>query len=45
MGSGLSHGPNSPLRSTRSNGLTMDRSGGGAWPPQVDWRLCGPANS
>ncbi len=30
MISGLSHGPNNPLRNTWSIGLTMDMSGGGA---------------
>ena len=34
--SGVSHGPNMPLRSTRSIGLTIIGSFGGAMPPHDD---------
>ncbi len=43
--SGRSHGPNSPLRRTRSIGLTMFRSLGGDIPPHDDTMLCGPSIS
>ncbi len=42
---GRSHGPNSPLRSTRSIGLTISRSLGGDMPPHDDTMLCGPSRS
>ena len=45
MTSGLSQGPNSPLRSTWSMGLTMLMSTGGDWPPQVEIIACGLAIS
>ena len=43
--SGRSHGPNRPLRSTRSIGLTMLGSFGGAMPPHDDTMPCGPSIS
>ena len=42
--SGASHGPNRPLRSFRSIGLTMLRSFGGDWPPHDDTMPCGPSS-
>ncbi len=41
--SGRSHGPKSPLRSTRSIGLTMFRSLGGDMPPHADTMPWGPS--
>ncbi|XES00161.1 hypothetical protein HEP87_58545 [Streptomyces sp. S1D4-11] len=41
--SGRSQGPNRPLRSSRSIGLTIEGSFGGAMPPQdeiIEWGLC-----
>ena len=43
--SGRSHGPNRPLCSTRSMGLTMLRSFGGDMPPQDDTIECVPLMS
>ena len=42
---GASHGPNSPLCSTRSIGFTMLRSFGGDIPPHDDTIPCGPSIS
>ena len=41
--SGRSQGPNSPLRSTRSMGLTISRSLGGYIPPQDETMPWGPS--
>ena len=43
--SGRSQGPNRPLRSTRSIGLTMLGSLGGAMPPQEEIIECGLSSS
>ena len=43
--SGPSHGPNRPLRSTRSIGFTMLRSFGGDMPPHDDTMPWGPSIS
>src|SRR3954462_6205348 len=42
---GASQGPNSPLCSTRSIGLTQLRSFGGDMPPHDDTLACGPSMS
>jgi len=44
MSMGRSHGPNSPLRSTRSIGFTMLMSFGGDMPPHDDTIPCGPSS-
>ncbi len=41
IASGLSHGPNRPLRIAFSDGLTMLGSFGGAMPPHDDTTECG----
>ena len=43
--SGASHGPNRPLRSSCSMGLTMRRSLGGDMPPHDDTIEWGPSTS
>ena len=42
---GRSHGPNRPLWTTRSIGLTMSRSFGGDIPPHDDTIPCGPSSA
>ena len=41
--SGLSQGPNNPLRRTRSIGLTVLMSLGGDMPPHDETMPCGPS--